>query len=139
MTEILVLKKRKDFVRVAKGVSKVTRTAILQAAPSLSETIVPPKVGYTTTKKIGKANVRNKARRRMRAVIRELLPVYGMDNVEYVLIGRHNTSYCPYKELCSDIKWALKKINLMITSKDEDVKIDPTIEFENEKNSDLSC
>ena len=139
MTEILVLKKRKDFVRVAKGVSKVTRTAILQAAPSLSETIVPPKVGYTTTKKIGKANVRNRTRRRMRAVIRELLPVYGMDNVEYVLIGRHNTHYCPYKELRSDIKWALKKANLMLTSEGENIKVDPTVESEDEKNSDLYC
>lgn len=139
MTEILVLKKRKDFVRVAKGVSKVTRTAILQAAPSLSENIVAPKIGYTTTKKIGKANVRNRARRRMRAVIRELLPVYGMDNVEYVLIGRHNTHYCPYKELRSDIKWALKKVNLMLTSEDKDIKIEPTAEPKNEGSSDLSC
>ena len=121
MTEILILKKRKDFVRVAKGISKVTRTAILQAAPSLSKCLVPPKIGYTTTKKIGKANVRNKTRRRLRAVVRELLPVYGLNNVEYVLIGRHNTHYCPYKELRSDIKWAIKKINAMlVTNNNED-------------------
>lgn len=114
MTEILILKKRKDFVRVAKGVSKVTRTAILQAAPSLSENIIPPKIGYTVTKKIGKANVRNRTKRRLRAVIRELLPVYGIDNVEYVLVGRYNTYYCPFKELKSDIKWALKKVNALL-------------------------
>ena len=116
MTEILILKKRKDFVRVAKGVRKVTRTAILQAAPSLSENVIPPKIGYTATKKIGKANIRNRTKRRLRAVIRELLPVYGMDNVEYVLIGRHNTYYCPFKELKSDIKWALKKVNALLCS-----------------------
>ena len=139
MTEILVLKKRKDFVRVAKGVSKVTRTAILQAAPSLSATCVPAKIGYTTTKKIGKANVRNKARRRMRAVIRELLPVYGMNNVEYVLIGRHNTHYCPYKDLFSDIKWAIKKVNLMLNPNCKNSKTEPTAAPENEENSDLSC
>lgn len=114
MTEFLILKKRKDFVRVAKGVCKVTRTAILQATPSLSENIIPPKIGYTVTKKIGKANVRNRTKRRLRAVVRELLPVYGMDNVEYVLIGRHNTYYCPFKELKNDIKWALKKVNALL-------------------------
>ena len=130
MSEILVLKKRKDFVRVAKGVSKVTRTAILQATPSLSDNIISPKIGYTVTKKVGKANVRNRAKRRLRAVIRELLPVYGMNNIEYVLIGRHNTYYCPYKDLKSDIKWALKKVNALLTentNKDQD-KIEETNE-----------
>ena len=139
MTEILVLKKRKDFVRVAKGVSKVTKTAILQAAPSLSTYITPPKIGYTTTKKIGKANVRNKARRRMRAVIREILPIYGLDNVEYVLIGRHNTHYCPYKELHSDIKWAIKKVNLMLTSDEKELKNENINIADDEKNSDIHC
>ena len=130
MSEILVLKKRQDFVRVAKGVSKVTRTAILQATPSLSDNIISPKIGYTVTKKVGKANVRNRAKRRLRAVIRELLPVYGMNNIEYVLIGRHNTYYCPYKDLKSDIKWALKKVNALLTentNKDQD-KIEETNE-----------
>ena len=130
MSKILVLKKRKDFVRVAKGVSKVTRTAILQAAPSLSDNINPPKIGYTVTKKVGKANIRNRTKRRLRAVIRELLPVYGMNNIEYVLIGRHNTYYCPYKDLKSDIKWALKKVNALLTentNKDQD-KIEETNE-----------
>ena len=136
MTEILVLKKRKDFVRVAKGVSKVTKTAILQAAPSLSEESTPPKIGYTTTKKIGKANVRNKARRRMRAVIRELLPIYGMDNIEYVLIGRHNTHCCPYKELRSDIKWAIKKANSMLMPTDS---INMITEDIHENSADMSC
>lgn len=121
MTEILVLKKRKDFVRVAKGVVKVTKTAILQAAPSLSDDNTPPKIGYTTTKKIGKAHIRNRTRRRMRAVIRELLPIYGMDNIDYVLIGRHNTHYCPYKELFSDIKWAIKKANSILLSETKDI------------------
>ena len=136
MTEILVLKKRKDFVRVAKGVSKVTKTAILQAAPSLSKDIVPPKIGYTTTKKIGKANVRNRTRRRMRAVMRDILPQYGMNNVEYVLIGRHNTHYCSYKELYSDIKWAIKKINLMLTPQKDLVAI-KTTEGKDENSADI--
>jgi ribonuclease P protein component len=137
MTEILVLKKRKDFVRVAKGVSKVTKTAILQAAPSLSEHNTPPKIGYTTTKKIGKATVRNRARRRMRAVIRELLPIYCMNNIEYVLIGRHNTHYCPYKELRSDIKWAIKKANSIIIPEENSNTI--VTEDIHENSADMSC
>lgn len=92
----------------------VVSTVILQAAPSLSKEKIRFKVGFTTTKKIGSAVVRTRTRRRLRAVVREVFPSRAMDNVEYVLIGRYNTANCPYKELKSDIKWALKKANAMI-------------------------
>lgn len=115
MNKNFVLKKRKDFVRVAKGIRMVVSTAILQAAPSLSTQPVSYKTGFTTTKKIGKAHVRNRARRRLRAVVREIFPDLALPNVEYVLIARFNTAYCPYKTLKSDIKWALKKTNKMLS------------------------
>ncbi len=92
----------------------VVSTVILQAAPSLSEQKVPFKVGFTTTKKIGKAVVRTRVRRRLRAVVREVFFDHAKDNVEYVLIGRYNTANCPYKDLKNDVKWALKKANKMI-------------------------
>ena len=114
MDKILHLKKRRDFVRVAKGIRMVVSTVILQAAPSLSEEKVPFKVGFTTTKKIGKAVVRTRVRRRLRAVVREVFFDHAKDNVEYVLIGRYNTANCPYKDLKNDVKWALKKANKMI-------------------------
>jgi len=94
----------------------VVSTVILQAAPSLSSTFEPFKVGFTTTKKIGSAVVRTRVRRRLRAVVRELFPKFAKNNVEYVLIGRYNTVNCPYQILKNDIKWALKKANGMIES-----------------------
>lgn len=112
--KILVLKKRKDFLRVAQGIRMVVSTAILQAAPSLSAEQVPFKVGYTATKKIGKAHIRNRTKRRLRAVVREVFPNLALPNVEYVLIGRYNTADCRFKTLKSDIKWALKKTNKML-------------------------
>ncbi len=115
MSEILVLKKRKDFLRVAKGVRMVVPTVILQAAHSLSAEPASFKVGYTTTKKIGPAHVRNRTRRRLRAVVREVFPDLALKNAEYVLIGRYNTAYCPYQTLKSDLKRALKKANKLLT------------------------
>lgn len=112
--KISVLKKRKDFLRVAQGIRMVVSTAILQAAPSLSAEPVPFKIGYTATKKIGKAHVRNRTKRRLRAVVREVFPDLALPNVEYVLIGRYNTADCRFKTLKSDIKWALKKTNKML-------------------------
>ena len=44
--------------------------------------------GITVTKKIGNAVVRNRMKRRFRALVRELLPVHGMADTDHVLIGR---------------------------------------------------
>lgn len=141
MEKILHLKKRKDFLRVAKGIRMVVSTTILQAAPSLSVDPTPFKVGFTTTKKLGHAVVRNRIRRRLRAVVREIFPKYAKNNVEYVLIGRYSTLDCPYKDLKSDVKWALKKANAMIEQGIYQSQESPY--HKKEKNdetlSDLSC
>lgn len=119
MNKIIILKKRKDFLRAAKGVRIVVSTAILQAARSLSEKEVPFKIGFTASKKIGKAHIRNRAKRRLRAVVREVFPELALPNVEYVLISRFNTAYCPYQTLKSNIKWALKKTNKILQAENQ--------------------
>jgi len=116
MTAVLKIKKRKDFLRVAKqGTKMVTPTVILQAAQSLSVSVPASKIGFTTTKKLGKAHVRNRARRRMRAALRqfyaELKPGY-----EYVLIGRYNTAECDFSKLLNDLSWGLKKLHRLFES-----------------------
>jgi ribonuclease P protein component len=44
--------------------------------------------GITVTRKIGGAVVRNRMKRRFRALIRELLPEQGVRGADHVLIGR---------------------------------------------------
>ncbi len=44
--------------------------------------------GITVTKRIGNAVVRNRMKRRFRALLRELLPGQGLPNTDHVLIGR---------------------------------------------------
>ena len=116
MTEVLILKKRKDFVRVAKqGEKMVSSTVILQAAQTLSEETAPARLGYTSTTKIGKAHVRNKTRRRLRAAAREIFPFHALPNTDYVLIGRYNTADCRFEKLKKDMVWSLNKINKLLT------------------------
>ncbi len=121
MSAFLKLKKRKDFVRAAKiGEKVITTSVILQAAQSLSPNSIEAKFGFTTTKKIGKAHVRNRARRRMRAIVRELAPQEALNHTEYVLIGRRNTAECDFNLLRQDLKYAFRKINrLLYGEKDE--------------------
>ena len=127
MSEVLILKKRKVFVRVAaKGVKVATSTLILQAAQSLSAPEGSCRTGYTTTKKIGKAHVRNRTRRRMRAAVRELFPARARPGVDYVLIGRYNTADCPFDKLKGDLCYGLKKLHKLLNP--EEKKHEPATE-----------
>ena len=44
--------------------------------------------GITVTKRIGNAVVRNRMKRRIRALVRELLPEQGLADTDHVIIGR---------------------------------------------------
>ena len=46
------------------------------------------RVGFTVTKKIGGAVVRNRMKRRFRALAREIVPSKGVPGADHVMIGR---------------------------------------------------
>jgi ribonuclease P protein component len=46
------------------------------------------RVGFTVTKKIGGAVVRNRMKRRFRALAREIVPDRGFAGADHVMIGR---------------------------------------------------
>ena len=118
--KVFILKKRKDFLKAAKGYKVVTNGLVLQAALSFP---VPEKdccfVGYTTSKKIGKANVRNFVRRRLRAIVQKVMPDIAISGVDYVLIGRHNTADLDFNYLCQKVKNAIIGINQQIMEKEK--------------------
>lgn len=110
MTKILTFKKRKDFLRVASGFHVATHNMVLQAAHSLfnDEQI---RVGFTATKRIGNAVLRSRSKRRLRAVVREILIEHYIPGIDYVFIARNSTPTCNYKDLTRDTIYALKKIH----------------------------
>ncbi|MCL4152116.1 UNVERIFIED_CONTAM: hypothetical protein GTU68_060070 [Idotea baltica] len=63
--------------------------------------------GFTATKKVGNAVIRNLAKRRMREAARALLPRLGVTGCDYVFIARHNTTDVAWTRLLDDMESAL--------------------------------
>ena len=121
MSTFCVLKKRKDFLRAAKDITIVSKNVIMQAARPLSVSQeMPARIGFTATKKLGKAYIRNRTKRRLRAVVRDVYNTLALPNVDYVLIGRFGTYSCAYEDLQRDVKWAFKKVNQQIMQRNSD-------------------
>ena len=68
------------------------------------------RVGITVTKKIGNAVVRNRMKRRLRALARETFPEHGIAGADHVLIGRSGGIERDYASLAAELKRALKKV-----------------------------
>ena len=68
------------------------------------------RLGITVTKKIGGAVVRNRMKRRFRALAREILPTAGVRGADHVLIGRAGGVERPYAQLSSELTKALAKL-----------------------------
>ena len=90
------LRKRADFLSANRGL-RVARPGFVllvnprvpSGDPGLSATAPDPmRFGVTVTKKIGNAVVRNRMKRRFRALLRELLPLHGIAGADHVMIGR---------------------------------------------------
>ncbi|NIJ06444.1 ribonuclease P protein component [Sphingomonas vulcanisoli] len=66
-------------------------------------------VGFTVTKKIGGAVVRNRIKRRFRALAREVMPEAGVAGADHVLIGRNGADERDYADLKAELLKALRK------------------------------
>jgi ribonuclease P protein component len=67
------------------------------------------RIGITVTKKIGNAVVRNRMKRRFRALAAELLPANGIAGADHILIGRAGGVERDYGQLRSELAATLAK------------------------------
>lgn len=69
------------------------------------------RVGFTASRKVGGAVVRNRAKRRLRVVAEQVIPLHGKGGYDYVLIARAGTVSRPFPALLKDLEAALKRVD----------------------------
>ena len=69
------------------------------------------RVGFTVTKKIGGAVVRNRMKRRFRALAREIIPIKGLLGADHVMIGRSSGVERDFGLLRSELVGALDRLS----------------------------
>jgi len=107
------LKRRAEFLRVAaKGRKAPVHGLVLQALAR--DDTGPARIGFTVTRKVGNAVVRNRARRRLKEAARLLLRGQDVAGVDLVLIGRDATGKRPFAELMDDLRRALAKTGVSL-------------------------
>ncbi|WP_319533313.1 ribonuclease P protein component [uncultured Cohaesibacter sp.] len=105
---MLRLKKRSEFLTAAKGGRLSRRGFVLQAYRRSPEDNAPPRVGFTVTKKVGNAVVRNRIKRRLRELARLHGPEHMQSGWDYVLIGRTGALHLPFDAMTADFRGSLR-------------------------------
>jgi ribonuclease P protein component len=106
-----VLQKRADFLKAASARRQGTDGFLLQAR-NRGDGTADLRVGFTASKKIGNAVLRNRAKRRLRALAREVLAGKGHPGWDYVLVARPLATVTrPYADLRADLDRALRAVH----------------------------
>ena len=109
MNKLETLKSSKDFQRAKSGLFFRSKSFLLQAYMAKSCNKV--RVGYTVSKQNGNAVVRNKIKRRLRVIAKNIIGDYGIKNWNYVIIGKKNSLIEDFKNLEFEMNTAIKKIH----------------------------
>ncbi len=101
-----VLTRRADFVAANRGLRVSRPGLVLLVRPNDGAGL---RYGITVTKRIGNAVVRNRMKRRFRALVRELLPLHGLPQHDHVLIGREGGVERDFALLREELRAALAR------------------------------
>jgi ribonuclease P protein component len=108
-TRVVRLKRRREFLAVAGTRCRwVTPAFVLQAGPRGVATEIG--IGFTASRRIGGAVARNRARRRLRAAVRAILPGAAKPGYDYVLVARPAILTCPFNVVLSDLATAFARV-----------------------------
>ncbi|MEO5810285.1 MAG: ribonuclease P protein component [Sphingomicrobium sp.] len=104
-----MLSKRADFLAANRGRRAPMPGFVLLVRPR-QDGNPAMRIGFTVTKKIGHAVVRNRMKRRFRALARAMLPLHGVAGADHVVIGRADGVERDYAKLADEFARALQKL-----------------------------
>lgn len=108
---LATLRKRADFLRAASARRQGTAGFLLQGRDR-ADGDPAIRLGFTASKKIGNAVMRNRAKRRLRALAREILPPLAKPGWDYVLVARPEATVTrDFAHLRDDLRSALASVH----------------------------
>ena len=108
--------RRGDYLRAAQAVRQGTPAFMVQAR-ARGDDAPDVRVGLTCSKKLGNAVARNRAKRRLRALVRAVMPQAARPGWDYVLIGRPETTATrPFDQMQADLQRALGQVHAKATA-----------------------
>jgi ribonuclease P protein component len=112
------LPNRRDFLRVQAGRRCAMPGFVLQVAPvpaNLPADLALPaiRVGFTVSRKVGNAVMRNRVRRRLREAARMVIPGQARPDLDYVLVGRQAAIARDFAALRQELLEALKRLKAL--------------------------
>lgn len=109
MSDKHIITSRPGFIRARNhGEKAISKAVIIQAVRGDG---TDWRYGLTATKKIGNAVIRNRVRRRLRAIARQVLAPIAMAGVDYVLIGRATTATSSFSALVTEAEKSLRYLH----------------------------
>lgn len=105
------LRQRTDFLKTATGTKVPAAGFVLQTRRRAEQG--PARVGFTVSRKVGNAVERNRVRRRLREIVRQIVCLGGEDCLkpghDYVLVGRRAALALPFEKIRQDFDGALRR------------------------------
>ncbi len=108
---IPIFKKRSDFQRMTRHAAYLSNDGFVIQYLRQANPENQCHIGFTASRKVGNAVIRNKCKRRLRALVNQYLPQFLRHDLDYIFIARHTTASAPYAIMEEKFIQALQKIS----------------------------